>query len=127
MPLQFNDSFFRERVRLSPGGQFDFDAVNVNKTIAAAISTSGARTASGKNAVGKMNKIYHDLYFLLLSEVERKIMIFTEEDMYMKCLEVRELGRIPGNIEFYLASIPDDLRIKLEKARLKASQEVTPQ
>jgi hypothetical protein len=47
----------RERCALSFGGVFDFDSVSADGTIALTISTSGATTASGKHAVGKLMKI----------------------------------------------------------------------
>jgi len=43
------------RVRLSSGGVFDFDAVSEDHSVVATISTSGAKTAGGKYAVGKMH------------------------------------------------------------------------
>src|SRR5205807_2594422 len=72
MKKLFAMRFSRERVRLSCGGYFDADAVSENFKIVAAISTSGARTSGGKNAVGKMLKIRSDMYFLLLADAERR-------------------------------------------------------
>ncbi|MFV2045429.1 MAG: hypothetical protein ACC700_19630, partial [Anaerolineales bacterium] len=53
MPETFGMPFYRERIQLTSGGVFDFDAVNSDRSIVASISTSGATTASGKRAVGK--------------------------------------------------------------------------
>lgn len=57
MPQQFGQKFCRERLPLSSGGVFDFDAVSEDRKIVATISTSGAKTVTGKHAVGKLLKI----------------------------------------------------------------------
>ena len=63
MPHKLGQQFSRERVRLSSGGVCDFDAVSSDRRIVAAISTSGAVTAGGKHAVGKLLKIRSDCFF----------------------------------------------------------------
>ena len=78
MPTVFGQPFYRERMPLSSGGVFDFDAVSADKTIVASISTSGARTARGKHAVGKLMKLRSDMLFLLLNEAPRKVIILCE-------------------------------------------------
>lgn len=126
MSIEYGQTFYRERVKLTSGGVFDFDAVSVDRHIVATISTSGARTASGKYAVGKMLKIRSDMYFLLLTEAERLIVVLTEKDMYEQCLKEKAGGRVPEIIEFGLAEIPSEMRLRLDNARKKASKEVQP-
>ncbi len=126
MPDQFGQKFFRERLKLNCGGVFDFDAVSADETIAANISTSGAKTAGGKHAVGKMLKVRSDVYFLLLANVQRKLIILTEYDMYARWLKEKEAGRVPHEIEFFHAEIPTRLREALDESRLRASKEVRP-
>jgi hypothetical protein len=126
MQSHFGQPFSRERLRLSSGGVFDSDAVSPDGSIAATISTSGARTASGKNAIGKMLKIRSDVYFLLLADAQRKLVVLTEKDMYEQCLKEREGGRVPAQIEFVLAEVPDGLRERLSTARGAASREARP-
>ena len=126
MPSFFGQPFYRERMPLSSGGVFDFDAVSADKTIAACISTSGARTATGKHAVGKLMKLRSDMLFLLLSQAPRKVMILCESDMHALCLRERESGRVPKEIEFVHAPLPDELAIKLAAARKLSSEEVSP-
>lgn len=124
MRLQLGATFSRERLRLSSGGVYDFDAVSTNRDIVAVMSTSGARTVSGNLATGKLQKVRSDILFLMLAEAQRKLVILTEKDMFDQCLKERESGRIPLNIEFMCAEIPDDLRERLVKARERASREV---
>lgn len=126
MPTFFGQPFYRERMPLRSGGVFDFDAVSTDKTIVASISTSGARTARGKHAVGKLMKLRSDMLFLLLCEAPRKVMILCERDMYDLCQRERESGRIPRDIEFVHAPLPDELAIKLLAARKIGSDEVSP-
>jgi len=126
MPGVFGQQFFRERVRLSSGGVCDFDAVSADKKIVAAISTSGALTATNKFAVGKMLKIRSDMYFLLLVHTERRVVVLTEKDMYAQCVKEVAGGRVPSTIEFVLAQIPEELNNRLRTSRGIASHEVLP-
>lgn len=126
MPTFFGQPFYRERMPLSSGGVFDFDAVSEDKTIVANISTSGARTASGKHAVGKLMKLRSDMLFLLLSEAPRKVMVLCEPDMCALCQRERDSGRVPKEIEFVHAPLPDELAIRLVAARKISSDEVSP-
>ncbi|HYT19398.1 MAG TPA: hypothetical protein VEW05_04110 [Candidatus Polarisedimenticolia bacterium] len=57
LPKEFGQRFTRERLGLTSGGVFDFDAVSADEKIVASISTSAARTARGNLAVGKLTKI----------------------------------------------------------------------
>lgn len=126
MPTIFGQPFYRERVKLSSGGVFDFDAVSADKTIVASISTSGARTASGKHAVGKVMKLRSDMLFLLLSEAPRKVMVLCEPDMHALCDRERQSGRVPKEIEFLHTPLPEELALKLLAARKIGSDEVSP-
>jgi hypothetical protein len=128
LPSELNQQFFRERVQLSSGGMFDYDAVSADKRTIVSISTSGSITLSGKQGAGKMHKIRADMFFMLLTpNVDRKIMVFTEKDMYERCMKEIVAGRAPKEIEFMHAEIPDVLKIKLVESRDKAAREVKPQ
>jgi hypothetical protein len=126
MPTVFGQPFYRERVQLTSGGVFDFDAVSADKTIITSISTSGARTASGKHAGGKVMKLRSDMLFLLLSEASRKCIILCEPDMHALCEGERDAGRVPKEIEFFHVPLPDELAVKLAAARKISSDEVSP-
>lgn len=126
MPTVFGQSFYRERMPLSSGGVFDFDAVSADKAIVASISTSGSRTASGKHAVGKLMKLRSDMLFLLLCDAPRKVIVLCEADMHALCQRERDSGRVPKEIEFVHAPLPDELAIKLVAARKLSSDEVSP-
>lgn len=127
MLTSFGKRFHRNRLPLTSGGVFDFDAVSDDRKIAACISTSGGKTATGKMAVGKLLKLRSDMLFLLLArDLERRIIVLTEPDMLGLLEKEKAGGRVPQNIEFCLADLPAELRNKLIEARNKASKEVTP-
>jgi hypothetical protein len=118
LPERFGQEFHRKRLSLSSGGVFDFDAVSADRKIVVSISTSGATTASGKRAVGKLMKIRADMFFfLLLPEAERRIIVLTEPDMHELCESERTAGRVPDSIEFTPTDIPEELRSRLLAAR----------
>lgn len=127
MRERFGQNFNRSRVKLSAGGVFDFDALSDDGKTVACISTSSAKTAGGKHAVGKLMKIRSDMLFLLMAVgVQRRMLVVTEKNMYDLCVKEQASGRAPDNIEFVLAEIPDALRGKLIAARALASKEVSP-
>jgi hypothetical protein len=126
MKEKFGQSFYRERISLRSGGVFDFDAVSADHLIVSSISTSGSKTSSGKNAVGKMLKLRSDMYFLLLAETKRRIVVLTETDMFNQCLREKQGGRVAQEIEFFCAEIPTEMNHKLVAARGRASSEVRP-
>src|SRR5258708_2778911 len=123
MQTQYKMNFSRERLPLSSGGVFDFDAVSDDRSIVATISTSGAKTAAGKHAVGKILKLRSDMLFLTLVDAERRIIVLTERDMCDQCEKEAAGGRVPREIEFVCAVIPNELRARLVDARTKASGE----
>lgn len=126
MPKMFGQSFFGERVNLSSGGVFLFDAVSVDHKVVATISTSEATTATGKNAVGKQMKLRSDMYFLLLAKADKRAVVLTEKSMYDWWAKEAERGRVHRDIEFFYAMIPGDLDVRLRASRKRASMEVTP-
>ena len=120
----FGQPFFRERVKLRSGGVFDFDAVSADRSIVVTISTSGAVTSTGKNAVGKLMKLRSDMLFLLLAEPARALMVLTETDMHDAILKEKAGGRVPPEIEFYCAPLPTDLAERLRAAKARSAAEI---
>ena len=123
MPGAFGQQFRRERVRLSSGGVFDFDAVPADDQLVGSISTSGAKTSGGKLAVGKLMKLRADMLFLVMAQAQRRLIVLTEADMHELCTKEQAGGRVPVGIEFHLAELPPELAHKLRQARAKAPRE----
>ena len=126
MPGRFGQRFSRERVDLTSGGVFDFDAVSADATIVANISTSGLKTEGGNYGSGKVQKVRSDIFFLLLAKADRKVVLLTEPDMYKRWLSEVQNGRVPDSIEFVHVEVPEELDLQLKASRRAASREVTP-
>jgi len=123
---ELGQQFSRERLKLTPGGFFDFDAVSADGRIVASISTSAARTARGKLGVGKLTKIRSDMFFLLMASCDRRVMVLTDPTMLEQCQKEKAAGRVPLSIEFMRAKIPSELERRLISSQEVASREVTP-
>ena len=123
---KFRQRFIKDTVRLTSGGMFEFDAVSVDESIVACISTSGLTTSGGKPGSGKKHKIRSDLFFLLLTpNSKQRLMVFTEQDMHEFWLKEQENGRVPRGVQFLIADIPMELREKLSRAKAKSAEEVS--
>ena len=67
------------------------------------------------------------MLFLTLANVERRVLVLTEQDMFELCMREKNAGRVPLQIEFAYAEIPMELVDELHAARKVASKEVSPQ
>ena len=63
------------------------------------------------------------MLFLTLVEAKRRVIVLTEPDMRDQCKKEANGGRVPKEIEFVCAVIPDELRARLVASRHGASQE----
>jgi len=125
LPERFGQPFERRRVTLSTGGDYQFSAVTEDGQIVGTISTSGARTSSGKLGVGKLQKIRADMLFLtMLGVCEKRLIVMTEQSMYDQLMKEKEAGRVPNSIEFMLAGLPAEFRERLTAAQRDASAEM---
>lgn len=124
---KYGQKFHRERLQLNAGGVFDFDAVSEDNTIIANISTSGGITSGSNIPSAKLQKLRADMLFLIMVEAEKKLIILTEKDMFDLCQKEKQNGRVPLEIEFVQAELPDTLAKSLKEARAVASKEVSPQ
>jgi hypothetical protein len=126
MPRKFKQEFRALRVQLNTGGHFDFDAVNRDGSIIANISTSSAKTTGGKNGTAKFQKLRSDMLFLTMVTAKQKLIILSEKDMFEMCLKEKRNGRVPGEIEFEYAEIPESFQRILNDSKKIAAKEVTP-
>jgi len=126
LPKQFNQCFEKKRIELTWGGKFEFDAVSEDGKIIANISTSSARTAKGKQAIGKFHKIKGDTLYLLHANATKRLQIFTEKDMQEHFMRDKKSGRFPPEVDLIHVELPEILKQELQSARRLASQEVTP-
>lgn len=121
--------FSKRRVRLTWGGEFEFDAVSADGAVVVSVSTSCCKTASGRNAIGKYHKLKADaLYLLHAVDATRRAMVFTDAGMLAHFEKERSRGRFPPEsaIELIYAKLPDDLACELRESTRSASIEVSP-
>lgn len=123
MPEKFGMRFSRERLALSSGGNFEFDAVSHDENVAALISCSSGITKSGRAALPKLNKIRSDCLFLLMAALERRVLLFSDEALFQLVSGEKKSGRFPQNIELYHAPLPTEFRDALATARQAAIDE----
>ena len=121
---KYGQPFDADNVLLKPGGQHVFSAVSRDRSIVGTISTSEAVTSSGKRGVGKLSKLFADLYFLLLADCSSRILVFSERSMLELFEDQRNRGRIPESIEAVLCDLPDELAERVLDSRRRASAEV---
>jgi len=126
LPQKFGQSFKVKSLQLTPGGSFNFDAVSEDRSIVANISTSSCRTARGNIASAKIQKMRADMLFLIMVKADKRIIVLCEKDMYDYLIKEKTNGRVPDEIEFLHAPIPENLNIALIAARVIAADEVTP-
>ena len=120
-------TFAERNVELVWGGVFKFDAVSRDGKIIGAVSTSSARTAGGRHAMAKFQKLKTDaLYLLHVKNAECRVMVFTEADMLAYFEKETRSGRFPPEIELLHVALPDEIQSMVLEARATASKETSP-
>lgn len=128
VPLQeiYGCDFLRRKVPLSSGGLHEFAAVNSDESIIGAITTGRAFTKSQKMALGKLDKVRADLYFLHLTSAKQLFIVATDPDMALLLERERdEFGRIPCTVDIIAVRLPADLQKELDHAQSAATAEVS--
>ena len=128
LSLHFPGTTFAPRkVKLTWGGVFAFDAVSEDGGVVVAVSTSAARTATGKLATAKYQKLKTDaLYLLNLATPAKTVMVFTEPCMQEYFSKAAKSGRFPSTIELVHVALPPYLQEGVVATRVRASQETSP-
>jgi hypothetical protein len=128
LPKHFEGLVFNGRkLKVKWGGKFAFDAVSSDGAIVGLISTSAARTASGKAATAKYQKLKADaLYLLNVVGAKRLFMVFTEKSMQAYFEKEMKAGRFPSEIERLHTVLPKEIHEEVIEARRIASAETTP-
>jgi hypothetical protein len=96
-----NNSVKKEKLKISWGGEFEFDAVVREKDEIIEIhclSLANYKTKSGKSGNTKLFKVFHDAQMMLLSDCKKRVLAFVDKDFYDKVLQDQKNGR------FYPAS-----------------------
>ena len=125
----YGQPFSKRKLRLAWGGLFEFDGVSTDGKIVVCVSTSISRTASGGQAVGKIQKIRADtLYLLNVLDAELRVLAFTDRGMMEYFQSESRAGRFPPNseVELRFVPLPKSLSERLHEATQRASIEVSP-
>jgi len=120
----------QEKVSLTWGGTFEFDAVVLNEGNIEAVyllSCSEYLTKSGKPGAGKLHKIRGDILMLLGAPSDEQVLAFTQQSMYERLKKEQVSGRIPGEISLELVELPGDLARVVKAVKEMSISEVAPE
>jgi hypothetical protein len=128
LPKEFDGMTFAEqKVRLTWGGHFAFDAVSSDQEIVGLVSTSSASTSGGKRAIAKIQKLKCDtLYLTNVAKVCKKFLVFSEQSMKTHFEKEISAGRFPTDITLIHADLPIEIYQRVLVAREMSRREVTP-
>jgi hypothetical protein len=127
LPDIFGVSFECRKLKLNWGGVFEFDAVSIDGSVIASVSTSSVKTAGNKLATAKIQKIKCDtLYLLHATGAKKRALVFSELDMLRHFEKEVKNGRFPKGIQLIHVALPPGLQREVEIARRAASLETSP-
>jgi hypothetical protein len=111
------NAVLKEKLRLSWGGEFEFDAVvreNGEITEIHSLSVANFRTSSGKPGNTKLFKVFHDAQMMLLTGCKNCYLVFVDKYFYNRILQEQEKGRFFPSSQIKL-KLWDLLTLGLEK------------
>jgi len=86
----------KEKLKISWGGEFEFDAVVREKGEIVEIhclSTANCLNISGKLGNSKLFKVFHDAQMMLLTGCKKNVLVFVDDQFYHKVLQEQQNGR----------------------------------
>ena len=104
-------------------GKHEFDAVSEDGSIIAAIKGHSFKTAGGNLPSAKFSSLYQELYFLSLVKAKKRLLIFTNQEMYDDFVE-RSKGKVAGGIELVYCELPKHMRRQVTTIGRRASNEM---
>jgi hypothetical protein len=116
LPKIYGQKFRRERMKLSTGGYYDFDAVSDDEQILCCISTSVGETGGGNSAISKLFKMKAELLSMLLAGQKKMVMAFSNKQMAGLLQNEQDQGRIPLEVEIHVVSLPENMLSGLNEA-----------
>lgn len=104
-------------------GQHEFDAVSEDGSIIAAIKGHSFKTAGGNLPSAKFASLYQELYFLSLIKAKKRLLTFTNQEMYDDFVK-RSKGKVADGIELIYCQLPEPMRRRVATIGRKASDEM---
>lgn len=120
---RYDVGFESRRLRLSPGGTREFDAVSRDLSVVASIKAHSGLTSGGRNPSAKISSALLEVYFLSLIESHRRLLILTNPDFY-EIFTRRTNGQVPDFISVELISLPPTMQIAVDQVTSRASREM---
>jgi len=117
--------FSSEVIRLPTGGTHEFDAVADDRSIIASIKSLSGKTASGKMPAGKYASCLAELYFLMLTDAPRRMLVLTTPSLHTMFAKYMQ-GRLHPDLEIELIVVPPEIQAEIDRIRDIASGEVSP-
>jgi len=114
--------FKKDTLKLTTGGNHEFDAVSQENSIIAGITGHSWKTKGGNLPSAKYDGLYRELYFLSLIRATKKLLVLTNEDMYRDFVN-RSKGKVAQGIEISFCQLPVEMRQKVAQVQQKASEE----
>jgi len=90
------NSVKKEKLKLSWGGEFEFDAVVREKGEIVEIhclSTANCLNISGNIGNSKLFKVFHDAQMMILTGCKKNVLVFVDDQFYNKVLQEQRNGR----------------------------------
>jgi len=112
LPKIYGVPFRKQKLIMQNRGVFVFDAVSEDMKIIGNINTTEIYTLGGKPYITSKNKdsLRSDCLMLALRSAEVKLIIFRDTYMHSFALNEQSEGRLPLDIKFCLAELPDYLK-----------------
>lgn len=124
---EFGMPFEKKRLTLvrveGPASDHEFDAVAKDGSVVAGIISSAARTSGGKRNTGAVHHATGELYYLILTDAHRRILICTDAS-FRDLMKSVTRGRLASGLEIRHVSLPDDLERNAQASRTASSLEM---
>jgi hypothetical protein len=120
---EYGVDFSSHMLTLPTGGTHEFDAVSSDKKIVAAIKTASGKTSGGKNPSAKIRDIEAELYYFMLVQAARKILVLTNPSFF-DIVTKRLKGRLHPDIEIKLVELSEEIKAKVDAVQKTASDEM---
>jgi hypothetical protein len=114
--------FSKQYITLTSGGRHEFDAVSEDGNIIAGIKSSSHKTSGGNLPSGKFAVLYQELYFLSLVNAPTKLLILTNQELFIDFVK-RSEAKVAEGIQIRYCQLPADIIKQVNLVKKKASQE----
>ena len=116
-------NFRKQKLRLSSGGEFEFDAVDGDGKAAVCISTTKGLTHRGNAQSGTKRKIQADVNYLSQTDVDYRVLVFSEKSAHAVFCKEQNKGRISSDIAILHVPLSSEMQKQIDDANKESSIE----